>query len=167
MNLWDLPWLELSTVVPLVGSVWVSRFRDPVRAFGWGLTFTGATLACALPACSGFYLGDPAAGAGWGVQPYLFGGQLLGVDELSAPLVALVALLHFLTALATGRTKMRRFSLSWSLASEATRVATFATREPWLLIGLLAAGTVGQGVGESGVRRPVSGRVLDPDTMIP
>jgi hypothetical protein len=62
---------------------------------------------------------------------------------------------------------MRRFSLSWSLASEAIRVATFATREPWLLIGLLAAGTVGQGVGESGVRRSVSGRVLDPDTMIP
>ena len=54
----------------------------------------------------------------------------------------MVALLHFLTALATGRTKMRRFSLSWSLSAEAIRLATFASREPWLLIGLLAVGTV-------------------------
>jgi len=44
-----------------------------------------------------------------------FGRQLFAVDQLSAPLVALVALLHFLTALATGRTKERRFSRSWSL----------------------------------------------------
>ena len=53
-------------------------------------------------------------------QPHLFGRPLFGVDQLSAPLVVLVALLHFLTALATGRTKMRRFSLTWSLASGRT-----------------------------------------------
>jgi NADH-quinone oxidoreductase subunit M len=66
---------------------------------------------------------------------------VLKVDQLSAPMVVLVALLHFLTALATGRTKMRRFSLSWSLACEAIRLATFSATG-WLLIGLLAAGTV-------------------------
>jgi NADH-quinone oxidoreductase subunit M len=53
-----------------------------------------------------------------------------------------VSLLHFLTALATARTKMRRFSLSWSLAAEVIRVATFSCRDPWALIGLLAAGCV-------------------------
>ena len=49
---------------------------------------------------------------------------------------------HFLTALATARTKMRRFSFSWSLASEATRLATFSCYQPWVLIGLLAVGTI-------------------------
>ena len=37
---------------------------------------------------------------------------------------------------------MRRFSFSWSLAAEAIRLATFSSKEPWLLIGLLAASTV-------------------------
>jgi NADH-quinone oxidoreductase subunit M len=141
MNLWNVPWLELSIGVALVGAVWVNRFRNPARAFGWGLAFTGAALACAALAALGFVLGAPA-GEARSAQPYLFGRQLLALDELSAPLVVLVALLHFLTALATGRTKMRRFSLTWSLASDGIRLATFACTEPWLLIGLLAAGTV-------------------------
>ena len=53
-----------------------------------------------------------------------------------------VALLHFLTALATARTHMRRFSFSWSLAAEAIRLATFSCKEPWVLIGLLAVSTI-------------------------
>jgi NADH-quinone oxidoreductase subunit M len=141
MNVWAVPWLELMIALPLVGALGVSQLREPVRAYSWGLAFSGITFACALLACLGFYLG-PSAGAGWSAQPWLFGRQLFAVDELSAPLVALVALLHFLTALATGRTKMRRFSLSWSLASETIRLAYFGCTKPWLLIGLFAAGTV-------------------------
>ena len=53
-----------------------------------------------------------------------------------------VALLHFLTALATARTKMRRFSFSWSLAAEAIRLAMFSCKASWLLVGLLALCTV-------------------------
>ena len=67
---------------------------------------------------------------------------MLQLDELSAPLVPAVALLHFLTALATARTKMRRFSFSWSLASESIRLAMFSCRASWLLIGLLTLCTV-------------------------
>ena len=56
----------------------------------------------------------------------------------------MVALLHFLTALATGRTKMRRFSITWSLAAEAIRMATFGCTfaSGWLFIGLLAVCTI-------------------------
>ena len=39
-----------------------------------------------------------------------------------APLVPAVAILHFLTALATARTMMRRFSFAWSLAEETLRL---------------------------------------------
>jgi len=142
MNWWHYPWLELAIVLPLVGAAWVSRWRNPARAFGWGLAFTAAALGCALLAWLSFSQGGTPADAAWSLQPRLLGRRLFAVDELSAPLVALVALLHFLTALATGRTKMRRFSLTWSLASESIRVATFACTTPWVLIGLLIACTV-------------------------
>jgi NADH-quinone oxidoreductase subunit M len=141
MNVWTLPWLEIAIGVSLLGSAVVSRFREPARAFLWGLGCTGAALACALLASLGV-LSGAAPAAGWSVQPHLFGRPLFGVDQLTAPLVVLVALLHFLTALATGRTKMRRFSLSWSLACLAIRLAIFSCTEPWVLIGLLAAETV-------------------------
>lgn len=138
-----LPWLELAILATLVGALFVSRFRDPLRAWSWGLAFSGAALACSLLSCLGFYLCQFAnVDDDWSFQAALLGRQLFELDELSAPLIPLVALLHFLTALATGRTKMRRFSLSWSLVSEAIRLATFAAIDPWLLIGLLAAGTV-------------------------
>jgi NADH-quinone oxidoreductase subunit M len=52
----------------------------------------------------------------------------------------LVALLHLLTALATARTKMARFSFAWMLGGESLRLATVGCKEPWILIGLLAAG---------------------------
>ncbi|MFN4261462.1 MAG: proton-conducting transporter membrane subunit [Gemmataceae bacterium] len=145
MNVLPLPlfWLECAILVALVGALCISRIRDPLHAWRWGLLFTGATFGCSLLACLGFYLcrfTQVADQGSW--QPYLFGRRLFGLDELSAPLIPLVALLHFLTALATGRTKMRRFSLSWSLSAEALRLATFASQEAGLLIGLLAAGTV-------------------------
>jgi NADH-quinone oxidoreductase subunit M len=158
MTAWDLPWVELAVAVPLLGSLCVGWIRDPMRSFWAGLGFSGATLACALLAWLDFYFGTPESG--WSAQHHLLGRRLLGVDELSASLVALVALLHFLTALATGRTKMRRFSLTWSLASEAIRLATLACREPWLLIGLLAADTLPGYVELVNRRRPTRVYVL-------
>src|SRR5947209_629798 len=138
-----LPWLELSLVVVLLGALCVSPLRNPLRAWRLGLVFSGAAFACTLLACLGFYLGRVIdADTGWSFEAQLFGREFLTVDELSAPLLPMVGLLHFLTALATGRTKMRRFSLSWSLTSEAIQLAMFGCREPWLLIALLTACTM-------------------------
>lgn len=138
-----LPWLELSLVVALLGALCVGPLRNPARAWRWGLLFTGATFVCTLLACLGFYLcrlyGDDAS---WSFQSHFLGWNLLSIDELSAPLLPVVGLLHFLTALATGRTKMRRFSLSWSLYSEAIRLATFGCSVPVALVALLTISTV-------------------------
>jgi NADH-quinone oxidoreductase subunit M len=143
MNPLHLPWLEVSIAVTLLGALGANLWREPGRAFHWGLAFTGTAFVCTVLAWLGSYLGVPAeAIAAWSVQPHLFGRQLLALDGLSAPLVPAVALLHFLTALATARTKMRRFSVSWSLTSEAIRLAYFSCKEPWLLIALMIAGTV-------------------------
>jgi NADH-quinone oxidoreductase subunit M len=113
--------------------------REPVVAWRWGLAFTGAVFACALIASLAFYAHFfQGVATADGILAALTGRQWFVIDELNAPLLPLVALIHFLTALATGRTKMRRFSLSWSLVSDAMRLAIFACAAGWLLVTLLA-----------------------------
>lgn len=78
----------------------------------------------------------------WDLIAYLFHADLFVVDELSAPLLPLVALIYLVTILSTVRTKAGRFSLSWSLASEAVLLATLSCRGSWVLIGLLVLATL-------------------------
>ncbi|MGH7170587.1 MAG: proton-conducting transporter membrane subunit [Gemmataceae bacterium] len=137
----SLPWLEIALVVALVGAAFISRVHNLDRAWRWGVAFTGAVFACTLLASLGFYLQEALAiHSEDGVQTRLFGRAYLRLDELNAPLVPAVALLHFLTAVATSRIKMRRFSLTWSLSAETVHLAKFACTEPILLIALLAVG---------------------------
>ncbi len=143
MNILYLPWVEFAIAVALIGSPVISRLKDPYRAYRWGLMFTGTSFVCSVLAWLAFYAGMPAElTSRWSVQPIVFGRQIFGLDELNAPLVPSVALLHFVTALSTARTHMRRFSFSYSLAAEALRIATFTCKEPWILIGLLSLATV-------------------------
>jgi NADH-quinone oxidoreductase subunit M len=138
MNLLSLPWLELSVSVPLVGGLCVGWVRSPTAALRWCLTFASATLICTVLVLVGQTVESPTDP--WQVQERMFGQRLLEVDRLSAPLLPLVALLHLLTALATARTKMARFSFAWMLGGESVRLATFGCKASWLLIGLLIAG---------------------------
>jgi NADH-quinone oxidoreductase subunit M len=141
MSVFAIPLLELSVAVPLVGALCVGWVRNPVAALRWCLAFAGVTLVCTLLLVVGQTTGESPTGASqWDVQPRVFGGRLLEVDVLSAPLLPLVALLHLLTALATARTKMARFSFAWMLGGESLRLATFACKAPWMLIGLLITG---------------------------
>ncbi len=142
MRFLELPWLELAIALALVGALWVSRIREPYRAARYGLGFSGIVFAFTFLAWLGYYLGDRGGAIHHAVATRLGGSDLFGLDELSAPLVPALALLHFMTALATPRTKMRRFSFSWSLASEALRLAMFSCKASWLLVGLLTVCTV-------------------------
>jgi len=143
MNLQTVPWLELAILSGLIGSPVVGMMRDPRRAFRWGLAFTGASFFCAVLAWLNFYVGTPTEMiALWSPQHRLFGRTLFRLDELSSPLVPAVALFHFLTALATATTHMRRFSSSWSLAAESLRLATFSCLDPWTLVILLSLATI-------------------------
>lgn len=138
-----LPWLEISIALSLLGALCVSRIQDPLRAWRVGLGFSSAIVLGSLLACVGYYVcRESGIEAGSGFHVHLFGREFLGVDGVNAPLLPMVALLQFLTALATGRTKMRRFSLQWSLAGVGLRLATFGCIAPWGLIALLVIGTV-------------------------
>jgi NADH-quinone oxidoreductase subunit M len=143
MNLLNLPWLEFAIALTFVGFPGVSRVRNPERMYRLSMVFIGSAFACTVLAWLGFYLGVPREEvARYSVQPVLFGRQIFELDELNAPIVPAVALLHLFAALSTSRKVMRRFSFSWSMAAETVRLMTFSCKEPWILIGLLAVSTV-------------------------
>ena len=137
------PWLELSILFPLVGSLLVRlpTNREFARRLCSGIAF--ATLLCAIGEWIDFArLGTFEAHDHWDVVASFLHSNLFVVDELSAPLLPLAALLYQLTIYSTLKTKAQRFSLSGTLLSEAILLATFSCRAGWLLIALLAIGTL-------------------------
>ena len=143
MNLLHLPWLELAISITLLGSPCISRVRNPDRAYRWSVAIIGASFGCAVLAWLAFYVGMPPESlARFSIQPTLFGRQVFLLDELNAPILPTVALLHFLTALSTSRTFMRRYSFSWSMAAKTVLLLLFSCKEPWILITLLSISTM-------------------------
>jgi len=142
MSFWNIPWLEITILTPLLGALLTSGVREPARGHAWGLAFTGAALIAALIGWLGFQLHGRTDGGAWSLEHRFFANHFFAIDELNLPLIPLVALLHFLTSLATTRTKMRRYSTTWSLAAESIRLAAFSCKEPWLLISLISIGVL-------------------------
>ena len=143
MNPLHFPWLETATLGPLLAAAVVSRWRDPDRARKWCVVVAAVALACTVGAWIDFAW--PGTGAPTGPRAFVWPAgapNCLSVDSLSAPLLPLTALLYLLTAIATLRTKVRRFSFAWSLFSLAIMLATLSCREPWGIIALLVAGAV-------------------------
>ncbi|MFO0956433.1 MAG: proton-conducting transporter membrane subunit [Isosphaeraceae bacterium] len=135
----QFPWLETAIGLSAAGSLAVGLVRNPVRAARLGMAITGVVFACTFLAWLGFHLGVPVEG---GLAARWPGPSVFGLDDLSAPLVPAVALLHFLTSIATAKTRMRYFAASWSLASETIRLAMFSCTASWLLVFLLVLCTL-------------------------
>lgn len=146
MNELHGPWLELSIIVPLVGAAIVRRFTDPYRAWKWSVAISGLTFLSCAAAWQDFGLmaGAVQADDRWHLMSRLLGldHEVFVIDHLNAPLLPMMSLLYFLATLATLRTKIRRFSFFWALLAEALVLAAFSCKTPWLLIGLVAAGTI-------------------------
>ncbi len=138
-----LPWLELTILAPIIGAIWVATMRDPDRARRYSLVVSGLSLLCAMGAWQDFTsLHAFEAHDRWDLVERVFHEDLFVIDELSAPLLPLTALLYCLTELATLRTKVRRFSFASTLASEAILLATLTCRHPWAVVLLMSVGTV-------------------------
>lgn len=136
MNPFAVPWLELSILVLLIGAVSVTGIRDARLASNWCLGFVGCAFIGTVMASAGYSVGRPSAALAkgwwnWADRPVFV------VDDINAPLLPLIALLHGLIALTTARTKMERFSFSKLMAEGAVRIAAFACVAPWPLVGLL------------------------------
>ena len=73
--------------------------RNPDRVYPLSVALIGGSFGCTVLAWLAFYLGvTPESLSRWSVQPILFGRQIFVLDELSAPIVPTIVLLHLLTA---------------------------------------------------------------------
>lgn len=142
------PFLEAAVLFPLAGAALIGVIRDTTRVHRAATAVAALALLCTIGAWQDFSIlharpSHPAvAHDRWDLLARAFGGRPLVVDEVSAPKLPMIAVLYFLTILATQKTKVRRFSFGLALASEAITLATFACRDPWPLIALLSLGTV-------------------------
>ena len=134
-----LPWLEMAIAAPLLASLWAVLSRDPDRVRQITIIGSGLALVFALGAWEDFSLLRAfEAHDRWDFVSRIFGPNVVLIDELSAPLLPLTALLFFLTSFATLRTKVRRFPFAGNLVLESLTLATLACREPWAIIVLVS-----------------------------
>ena len=97
-----LPWLELSLLMPVLGALFVRRLGNAEVAQKRCVLFSLATLVCAVGAWLDFgTLHTFEAHDHWDVVSKILGSEFCVIDELSAPLLPLSALLFLLTAFAT------------------------------------------------------------------
>jgi NADH-quinone oxidoreductase subunit M len=139
----SIPWLEFTLFLPLFSALFVAGLGNTQRR----------TVACQIVTCLTFvfaticwfesYCGGPLLTVAWPANwTEIMLRSPFQIDELAAPLVPAVALFHFMTALATTRTKIARFPFSSILISESICLMTFASRDWSLLIGLLVAAII-------------------------
>lgn len=138
------PWLEIAVLLPLAGSGLTSLIRAATTRQTVALLVGGLTFLAALGAFEDFSTlhVHEAAGDKWRLTTRLFGREAFVVDEFSAPLLPLIALLYLLTNLATLRTKLPRVSFGGILLSESLALALFSSVIPWQIVGLTAAAAV-------------------------
>ncbi|MBX3432984.1 MAG: oxidoreductase [Pirellulales bacterium] len=159
MNVLHFSWIEAAVLAPLFGAALIPLRSDPDRARRCSLAASAIALVCTVGAWIDLaVLNAFEAHDRWDLAERLFHRDMLVVDELSAPLLPLVALQFLVTFLATLRTKASRFSFTMALATESLTLATLACKEPWLLVALLAAAPVFPAVEL--VRRGESPRVF-------
>lgn len=142
-QLHQIPWTEIAILIPLAGALILRFVPDPFAGRKWCTVCSGLAFAMEVMAWNDFSLvGPQSLEAGWHLTARFFEKPYFIVDQLNAPLLPLIALLYFFTSITTTRTKIRRFSFSWTLLQEAILLATFSCQDPQMLIMLLILGTV-------------------------
>ncbi|MEZ6134449.1 MAG: proton-conducting transporter membrane subunit [Pirellulaceae bacterium] len=137
------PWMEVAILVPLLGALVVRWIRNRETAHQATIWTCALAFALELGEWIDFStLGKFEAHDHWDFFTTVFHSQTFVIDELSAPLLPLGALIYLVTILSTLRTKVGRMSLSWMLLSEAILLATFSCRASWVLVGLLILATI-------------------------
>jgi len=143
MNTLHFPFLEIAVVLPLFGAIATHFATRTDAAKQIAVMFATFSLAAAAAAWIDFYtLNAPMAQDSWDLLHRFTTLDVLVIDELSAPLLPLTALIYLVTLLTTQRTKAQRFSFTWTLVSLSIALATFSCRTPWCVITLLSIATL-------------------------
>jgi NADH-quinone oxidoreductase subunit M len=137
------PWLSVAVLAPVVAAALMLRQRLPERARQISLVASTVSLLSTSAAWLEMLArGASSAADRWDIGNLLGRAPLLSIDALSAPLLPVVSLVCVLIYLATLRRKLQRFAAAGQLLAEGVMLATFACRQPWLIVGLLAVGTI-------------------------
>lgn len=129
------PWHELVVWLPILGYLAIKATRSN-KARTICLAFSGTTFFLA----SLLYLCDVHPANGW-LGSWL-GWNLIHIDEFSAPLIPLTALIYFVTLLATVGHKTQHFPFAGALISETLTLGTISTDTTWWMILLVCLSVV-------------------------
>lgn len=137
------PWLELSILLPLCGALICTFINQGQASYRVASLLSGLTLCLTLGEWIDFStLNSFAAHDHWDLVRFVFAQDVFVIDELSAPLLPLTALLYFLAIISTPRSKAVRFPFMLTMVSEAIAIATVSCTKPGLIIALLALSMV-------------------------
>lgn len=132
------PWMELTILLPLLGALLLQFSVSTDKALKTATIISALTFVCSCAelldflATGAYEAYDDLPWIGW-----LINKQVFVVDELSEFLLPLGSLIYLVTILSTLRTKAPRFSLKYTLISEAIMLGIFSCRSSWILVVLL------------------------------
>lgn len=137
------PWLEFSILLPLLGAVACAILPNQQAAHRVAIAASAMTLLFTTGEWYDFSTMDAfQAHDHWDMIQWIFRHDYFVIDELSAPLLPLSALLYLMTIFSTLRTKLGRFSFGMTLLSESIVLATLSCHSPWMIITLLSLACV-------------------------
>lgn len=137
------PWLEFAILLPLLGSILGFLIRDSRASYFSACVSSGLTLVFAVGEWIDFVtLETFRAHDHWDIFLNLFSHEVFTIDELSSPLLPLIALLYFLTLLSTPNSKASRFPFFLVLMSESICLATICCSTMAILVPLLTLSIV-------------------------
>jgi NADH-quinone oxidoreductase subunit M len=132
------PFLEVTLLVPLLGCLFLLGKQKVEANRKKSLWIASATLVFATATWFDFAtLHVFEAHDDWSFVQWLFGREILIVDELSAPLLPLTALVFLFTLTATVGQKVSSFSYFGAILVEALTLACLSTKDPVWVIGIL------------------------------
>jgi NADH-quinone oxidoreductase subunit M len=123
-------WLELTLLLPILGAVVVSFIKVAGVAMRTSLGFFTATLLTSVAANLTF----PGTKIGW--------LKHFAVDDLAAPMLPVLALLHLLTLLGTAKSRVSPLFCVRLLIAAFVSLAAVTCQTPWMLIALLVLGVL-------------------------
>lgn len=153
------PFLEVTLLVPLLGSLFLLGKPSVESSRKTSLWIASATLVFATATWFDFAtLHVFEAHDDWSFVEWLLGREILIVDELSAPLLPLTALIFLFILTATVGHKVGSFSYLGAILVEGLTLACLSTKDPVWVIGILTL--LGAPVIAELVNRKQSARVF-------
>ncbi len=128
MNLPAFPWLEAALLLPLIGAATVAFIKLPAAAARASLGFLLATLASAVATAVAFFAAPESARLRMGA---------FKADDLAAPMLPVLAVLHLLTLLGTSKSHLTSLFCTRMLVSASATMAAVTCQTGAVLISLM------------------------------